>query len=252
MKIYITLILYFLLASCTHKLSLHDTNEVAERYPSNIQCRGLFKSNITLIKQSIDPNKIQSKDFVINLIESINPTRITFIKDAPTLAYKITSSRFEDIPQIIKQHLGDVDQTQYTSDYLEKNIGSVFALQMNGDKPDFYVIGKATYDTKYKLSTLEQVQNKNKKYFDKVSLEIGSLAGDNNTVAILKMAPVDMIKMSDIGYKKEDRITIESPWGEQTKPANQDAYLVFDAGKNMYYMVNTDANGLPISYVPKN
>ncbi|MDR2191383.1 MAG: hypothetical protein LBO62_00680, partial [Endomicrobium sp.] len=40
-------------------------------------------------------------------------------------------------------------------------------------------------------------------------------------------------------------------WGEQTKPAGQDAYLTWDAGENMYYMVNADvnANGLPISYI---
>ena len=58
-----------------------------------------------------------------------------------------------------------------------------------------------------------------------------------------------MIKMSEIGYPIEAEVRIQSPWGEQTKPAVKEAYLVFDEGQNQYYMVNTDDHGNPISYV---
>ena len=60
-----------------------------------------------------------------------------------------------------------------------------------------------------------------------------------------------MISMAELGYDVAEKVTIESPWGKQDKPAGQDAYLVFDEGKDQYYMVNIDAEtGYPIKYVP--
>lgn len=195
---------------------------------------------------------IQSKQHLVELEHSMKPPQYVFIKDAPVFGYRITSGKFEDIPLTIRQHLGDVDQTKYTPDYLEQNIGSVFALQMNGDKADFYVIGKATFDTKYVAVDAEQVAQKNGKYFGKLAQQVPELfeADDANLVAVLKMTPVPMVKMSDLGYGIQSKVTIESPWGEQTKPAGQDAFLVFDESKNQFYMVNVGADGLPLSYVP--
>ncbi len=194
---------------------------------------------------------IQSKQRLIELASEKQPMQYRFIKDAPVLGYRIISNRFEDIPQAIVKHLGEVDQTKYTQDYLQQNIGSVFSLQMNGDKPDFYPIGRATFETKYRSVERVQVSQKNPKYLGKLNQHIPELlqGNDPNLIAVLKIVPVSMIRMSDLGYEINAKVVIESPWGQQTKPAGQDAYLVFDESKQQFYMVNSDANGLPLSYI---
>ncbi len=182
-----------------------------------------------------------------------NPQRIGFIKDVPILGYVITSDRFEDIPEVIREKLGAVDRTKYTQEYLRQNIGNIIALQMKSDgTADFYIVGN--YKEKYRPVSKEEVRQKNAKLMGKLLGIEGIedlIAQDENIVGALKTAPVEMIKMSDLGYAIDEEVTIESPWGEQTKPAGQEAYLVFDANKNQYYMVNIDEQtGLPISYVP--
>ncbi|MFH1505477.1 MAG: hypothetical protein ABIE94_00630, partial [archaeon] len=178
-----------------------------------------------------------------------------FVKDAPIMAYRITSDRFEDIPEEIRRHIGAVDRTKYTQEYLRQNIGSVIALQMDGDKPDFYIIGKDTFDKKYRLVASAEVGQKNAKLMGRLEGVDGMKAlvasGNANIVGVLKTVPVPMIRMSEIGYDTAEEVVIQSPWGEQTKPAGQDAFLVFDEGQDMYYMVNSDAEGNPLSYVPE-
>jgi len=196
----------------------------------------------------------QAQDTLQSRIAANNPTSHEFIKDAPIMAYRITSDRFEDIPEAIRMHLGATDQTQYTPEYLAANLGSVLALQMDGDKPDFYIVGKSTFDEKYEVVPAGDVGVKNPKLLGKLQgvERIAALvdSGDEHLVGALKTVPVQMVKMSEIMYPVETEVTIESPWGEQTKPAGQDAYLVFDEGKDMYYMVNSDEAGNPLSYVP--
>ena len=47
-----------------------------------------------------------------------------------------------------------------------------------------------------------------------------------NLVSVIKNVTVQMIRMSDIGYDIEDEIIIKSSWGQQTKPAGQESYLI--------------------------
>jgi hypothetical protein len=195
-----------------------------------------------------------SSDNLIQKANEVKPTKLTFVKDAPVLGYQIKSDKFEDIPEAIRKHLGAVDKTKYTPEYLKENIGSVIALQMNGDKPDFYIIGKDTYDKKYKNVPYAEVAQKNAKYFGRVSSQISGIGNptENGVVAMLKTTPTEMIRMSELGYAANAEVKIQSPWGEQTKPAGQDAFLVWDDGKKQYYMVNADAQGKPLSYVDHN
>ena len=199
------------------------------------------------------PVAIQTQDAMRQRINESTP-RHGFIKDAPILAWRITSTSFEDIPEVIRRHIGEVDKTKYSQEYLATNLGSVLALQMNGDKPDFYIIGKDTFDKKYKVVPASEVETKNKKVFTKLQGVEGMVAlissGDEHLVGALKTVPVQMVQMSEIGYPVAVAVTIQSPWGEQTKPADKDAYLVFDESQNQYYMVNTDDAGNPLSYVP--
>ena len=73
------------------------------------------------------------------------------------MAWRIISTSFEDIPETIRKHIGEVDRTEYSQEYLATNLGSVLSLQMNGDKPDFYIIGKDTFDKKYKVVPASEV-----------------------------------------------------------------------------------------------
>ncbi|MFA5143447.1 MAG: hypothetical protein WC522_04685 [Candidatus Omnitrophota bacterium] len=198
---------------------------------------------------------VQSQDTLKMMIAASSPASYGFVKDAPILGYRITSDRFEDLPEQIRSRIGAVDQTKYTPEYLRANMGSIIALQVKDDgTADFYIVGKDTFDKKYKLVAASEVGTKNKKLFGKVTAIEGMKAlvesGNANIVGALKTVPVQMTKMSEIGYATGAEAVIQSPWGEQTKPAGQDAYLVFDEGQDMYYMVNSDTNGLPISYVP--
>lgn len=179
--------------------------------------------------------------------------QVDFVKDAPIIGYQIKSTKFEDIPLAIRKHMGSEDQTTYTPEYLAQNKDSIIALQMNGDKPDFYIVGKDTFASKYKTVDLSNVQEKNPKLVTKLKdVEgIGDILQDNTgIVGALKTVPVKMVRMSAMGYPVDKPATIESPWGLQTKPQGQDAFLVFDSSKNQYYMVNVGSDGNPIGYIP--
>jgi hypothetical protein len=122
---------------------------------------------------------------------------------------------------------------------------------MNGDKPDFYIIGKETFLGKYKPVPLSDVGIKNPKLITKLQNVTGMdslLNKADGLVGALKTTPVEMVKMSQAGYDIQNQITIESPWGIQVKPNNQDAYLVYDSSMKQYYMVNSSADGKPIGY----
>jgi hypothetical protein len=198
---------------------------------------------------------VQSQAILTSRVESSKPAREGFVKDQPILGYQIKSTRFEDIPAAIRKHIGATDQTKYTPEYLAQNMGSVIALQMADGKPDFYIIGKETFVSKYQTVDVSQVTSKNAKLLKglKGVEGVGALIDGNDAglVGALKTVPVEMIRMSALGYAKGEEVKIQSPWGEQTKPAGQDAYLVWDAGQKQYYMVNTGENGLPLSYVRK-
>jgi len=207
------------------------------------------------VERPAEPTGLQTQETLRHRITERQMPTYSFVKDAPILGYRITSARFEDLPEAIQQHLGAVDRTKYTEEYLGANIGSIIALQMkDATTPDFYVIGKSTFEQKYRVVGTEEVEAKNKRLRDRVASVAGMgdllQAGDSNLVGALKTVPVQMMKFLDLGYSVEAEVTIQSPWGEQTKPAGQDAYLVFDESRQQFYMVNADAQGSPLSYVP--
>jgi len=184
------------------------------------------------------------------------PAKEAFIKDQPILGWTIASDVFDDIPAAIRDHLGSVDQTGYTAEYLAENAGSIVALQMTGDGPDFYIIGKPTFLEKYSVVGVDDVIAKNAKLMQRLAglPDVMSLvdARAPSIVGALKSTPVEMVRMSTIGYDMQSEVTILAPWGEQTKPAGQEAFLVFDEGEKQYYMVNQGEDGNPLSYVPSN
>ncbi len=196
--------------------------------------------------------KVQSAADIARFVKEANPEKHLFVKDAPVIGYKITSDNFEDIPEAIRKHLISTDQKPYTKKYLQENQGSVIALQMNGTKPDFYIIGKETYEAEYAASSMAEVAAKNGKYNESLRPHIAGLASgrDPNLVAVLKTKPTELIKMTDLGFPLDRRVVAQSPWGEPVKPIGQDAYLAWDKRKQMYYMVNVGEDGLPLHYQP--
>ena len=191
-----------------------------------------------------------SAELIEAVVKKSGAASHAFIKDTPVFGFKIPTDAkgLKDIPASIRAHLGAIDKTVYTDQYIRENAGSVIMMQMKSGEPDFYVIGREVFEKQYKVVANAEVAAKNAKYFSQVSPHLPEGA---EPVAILKTSKVQMIKMSDAGYPIEREVTIESPWGTQTKPAGVDAHLVWDEGAKKYYMVNVDTTtGLPIGYVP--
>ncbi len=189
-------------------------------------------------------------------IANSNPMMAAFVKDRPILGWKLESDQIEDLPEAIRSALGSVDQTGYTAAYLAENIGSIVALQMTGSGPDFYIIGKETFDSSYQTVAVEQVIEKNQKLIGRLEgvPDVMQMLNSRHPslVGALKTVPVDMIRFSDIGYGIDETITIQAPWGEQTKPAGKEGFLIFDTSEDQYYMVNQDEDGNPMNYIPAN
>lgn len=192
-------------------------------------------------------------DITVRITEAA-PSEKMFIKDQPILGWRLQSADLTDIPDVIQNNLGSVDATGYDANYLAENIGSVVALQMTGDGPDFYIISLQTFAESYELVSLADVAEKNAHLVERLEM-VGELAvmfaeNDPGLVGVLKTVPVSMIAMSDVGFDVAEEITIEAPWGTQTKPAGKGAYLVYGAGEEQYYMVNVGPDGNPLNYVP--
>ena len=189
-------------------------------------------------------------------IANSNPTMTAYIKDRPILGWTLDSGQIENLPEAIQSALGSVDKTGYTPEYLAENIGSIVALQMTGSGPDFYIIGKETFDSSYQTVEVEQVIEKNQKLIGRLEgvPEVMELLNSRHPsiVGALKTVPVDMIRFSDIGYGIDETITIQAPWGEQTKPAGKEGFLIFDTSEDQYYMVNQGEDSNPLTYIPAN
>ena len=103
------------------------------------------------------------------------------------------------------------------------------------------------------IGSVESVAEKNPKLIARLEMVPDVLAlVDGKSPALvgaLKSTPVEMIRFSDIGLQMSEEITIQSPWGEQTKPADQEGFLVWDTSQDMYYMVNQGENGHPLGYI---
>ncbi|MDA7966157.1 hypothetical protein [Ruegeria sp.] len=209
---------------------------------------------LSLAPAQAQDTAVQTQAMLAERVNQNNPVAEAYIKDRPILGWQLTSDQFDDIPEAIRENLGSVDATGYDQAYLTKNAGSIIALQFRKDGPDFYIIGKETFDNKYKLVPLDDVAAKNTRLIERLDLApaVKAMYEDQapGMVGALKTTPVEMLRVSDLGYATADTLTIQAPWGEQTKPEGADAFLVWDTGENQYYMVNADADGLPSSYVP--
>lgn len=194
-----------------------------------------------------------TQETLTQVVQAKKAPLLSFVKDVPSLAYRITSKSWKDIPIEIRQRLGWMDQTKYPENFLEDKVGSVIMLQMNGDQPDFYILAKEVFDQKYRVVERGAVVAKNSKYLTRVTphLGLGTATTDAKLIAVQNMSTTPMTRMSDLGYPVDQEVTIESAWGAQTKPAGQDAFIVHDTTNGKYYMVNVDTStGLPASYVP--
>lgn len=202
---------------------------------------------------SVASAQVQTQSDIIARVTEAAPVEQMFIKDQPILGWRLESDDLTELPEVIRSNLGSVDDTGYDASYLSENLGSIVALQMTGDGPDFYIIGLQTFTDSYEIVALAEVAEKNGRLVDRLEMvpELATMFAENDPklVGALKTVQVAMITMSDIGFDVTEEVTIEAPWGEQTKPAGQDAYLVYDTGEEQYYMVNAGADENPLSYV---
>src|SRR5258708_12926884 len=98
---------------------------------------------------------------------------------------------------------------------------------MNGATPDFYPIGHDSL-AKYRVVSASDVQAKNAKLVKGLNSVEGMDAllqsNDPNLIGALKTVPVEMTRMSDIGYSVDEELTIEPPRALQTKPTVNNSY----------------------------
>ena len=157
---------------------------------------------------------VQSQKDLGERVEAAKPAATAFVKDRPILGWKIDITTIDDLPSFVREHLGSVDETGYDADYLERNMGSIIALQMNDDGPDFYIIGKSTYENSYEEVPVAEVAEKNGELVEQLNglpeLQDRIRRADPNLVGARKTEPVDMIAMSDVGFDAGDEVTILS------------------------------------------
>lgn len=197
--------------------------------------------------------------------------RYSFYKDAPILGFTITENSPYDLPIVIKELLGEVDYTGrfYDRAYFQANVGSIIALQTTTKKrpdgasivvPDFYIVGKGIFDLKY-VSKPGQTDFKKKnpkglKSLKSIAewpkLERALERHESRLVSATRTAPQPLFPLSDLGVDPSSEVVFEGPWGEQTKSAGADAFIAYDPTPNIqqFYLINSDASGLPSGYVP--
>ena len=168
-------------------------------------------------KQLIEMYDVLKSDIKIN----------KFVKDIPVLVFELKpGDKYETIPEDIRDNLGKVDYRgeAYDDAYVQKNIGGAVALQYSDGKPDFYIIGSDTYQSKYKPDSVANVTTKNKKMWDGL-VEVFSqkrltdlVEGQTDRMkGVRKEAPVEMIYLSDLGFSISDQAGITPSWGGQLK-----------------------------------
>ncbi len=203
---------------------LEATNNVPSTGQDLLAMNTRGRSEVRTVDQSEIAERVAAK----------HPSSSRFSKE-PILGFEIMSVDWKNIPKAIRDRLGKVDQTykEGVEKVLAANIGGFIALQMKGDQPDFYIVSPRVAQGKYQKTVI-------------------GYEGYDKLVRAMKAGVVEMIRMSDLGYSKDESVSIQVDWGsgpeKQTKPAGQDAYLAHD-GKQ-WYMLNVNVEGLPISYVP--
>lgn len=202
---------------------------------------------------------VEEQAAIAGRVAAAAPARQLFVKDAPIYGYRIgpEARSFDDLPEPIRRHLGGVDdvpRAEYEA-FFQRNQGNVIVLQMDGARPDFYIVPRDTFASRYADVPLEQVATRNARLNERlqgVEGMSGLLGRDPNLIGGLRTTPTEMVRMSDSGYPVGQPVTIRTHFGTQTKPAGQDAFLVRETGDfgSRYYMVNVGEDGLPSGYMP--
>jgi hypothetical protein len=181
-----------------------------------------------------------------------NPSHKTakFVKNVPIAVYPLDEQSLATMPAQFLAEMGALDKATYgdRDAFLKANIGGAMALQVAHGKLDAYPIPPDQYMANYRTVSFGDVLKKNMKTAEALNRIFGDLSSIPGVRGALKMVPTEMVLASDVGFKVEDLLTIEAPWGgEQTKDAGKEAYLVVcDAP----YLINLDESGLPVAYIP--
>ncbi len=236
-----------------NKLTQNSPDEIVTPLPKT-KTKPVPNDEKELLQNASGPTKSVGTEIPVEQAQAVksieNKPSDTYVKP-PIAGYEIKAGdTFESLPAEIRKHLGKVDGTNYDAKYFKENAGSVIALQYRPDgTPDFYIIGKKTYEEKYVPSTMNDFAAQNPDHH-KGFLTLESAKDSDRIRVIKKPGETIMVKMSDAGYPIDKDVTINSPWGDtQTKPAGQDGYLVIEGDKT--YMVNVDETGKPLGYAKK-
>lgn len=198
--------------------------------------------------------EVQSQSELKRRVASRAPQVMEYVKEKPLVGWCLPTGKLEDVPEAIRAQLGGADNTTYSSSFLARNKGTIIALQMDAAKPDFYIINKAAYLAHYEKLGADEALRENPALVSWISAQPGLSAAFEAQKHMLQGArkadPVKMMKLSDLGYTVDQSVTIQSPWGEQTKPAGKEGFLAQDVTSAEYYLINQNDAGNPLNYVP--
>ena len=82
--------------------------------------------------------------------------------------------------------------------------------------------------------------------------DLGQLIQGGQVIGMVRSAPAQMIRLSEIGYSPNTEVVLPGKGAGQRKPAGEDAYLGVGKdkeGKPVYWMINCDKDGLPVNYL---
>lgn len=233
------------------KLILDQTiDRVVSRKIDQLESRGLKLELMGVVKQSSLEGIVRNRKF--------SGASRQFVKVTPTFAIKITESNWDKLPDLLStlgEGIGRLDKTDYP-DGLRPYIGSILNLQLTETGAPDNPVGLNVFKSKYIEATREAITANNGKYENKIKQSvIGRILNSEDIVSVLKIAPTEMILMSQAGFDIAKAATIQAPWGgTQTKDAGKDAYLAIlrnnDGSIKETYIVQIDeSNGLPQSYI---
>jgi hypothetical protein len=204
-----------------------------------------------------------NQDILRERVEKYKPTVEEFLK-RPYLVWTGMPTEFDGerdltqqglVPGVLRQS-GPVDGTKYPAEELNKKYrGGGMIIQPN-EKDGFesYPVKAEGIEMNTKLSSTDDALSLNPELAKVIEENTGlkSLIQDGQVIGMVRSAPAQMIKLSQIGFSVDAEVVLPGKGVGQTKPAGEDAYLGIGTdkdGRPVYWLVNCDQDGLPVNYL---
>ena len=210
------------------------------------------------------PEGIQvNQDILRAKVEEMKPPVGEYFK-RPYVVWKGLPGEFEEgkdlsaqesVPAIMRK-VGPADGTSYSSEQLNKSYrNGGLIIQPNGKGGiEIYPMTAKGIDMNTTLPSQQQALDLNPELSTLLENdpEMKSFLDGGQAIGMMRSAPAQMIKMSDIGYPLEVEVVLPGKGAGQRKHAGEEAYLGIGKnkeGKDVYWIINADTTGRPVNYM---